>query len=88
MKHLKFYDSNKNKTLSVSMSYLKENTQAFPQRVKACSGFRLRSPFERGTMPASPSNGFLLSNSCLPNNLYLLRNFRCLYLNICNLLKI
>jgi len=36
-----------------------ENTQALPQRGKACSvsGFALLSG--RGTMPAQPSNGFL-----------------------------
>jgi len=29
-----------------------KNTQAFSQRGKACSVFRLRSPLRRGTMPA------------------------------------
>jgi len=40
------------------MSYLKKTRKLSPAR-EACSGFRLRSPLKRGTMPASPSNGFL-----------------------------
>jgi len=41
------------------MSYLRKHSKLFPGEESLLKVFRLRSPLERGTMPASPSNGFL-----------------------------
>jgi len=40
------------------MSYFKKTRKPFPSE-ESLLKFQARSPLERGTMPASPSNGFL-----------------------------
>ena len=41
------------------IGYFKKTLKAFPGEESLLKVLRLRSPLERGTMPASPSNGFL-----------------------------
>jgi len=41
------------------MSYLRKHSKLFPGEESLLKVFRLCSPLKRGTMPASPSNGFL-----------------------------
>jgi len=48
-----------NKTLKARMSYLRKHSKLSPGEESLLKVLRLRSPLERGTMPALPSNGFL-----------------------------